>query len=463
MLIGDIDYREYFPEAMIVELQKAFSYYDVDGDGSIGPNELYHMFKKLGKTVSKQQLREVMAEVDTDGDGEVEFEELCLLEIKMSRTRPKASLLDYNNYLTQRVLAKLEEWFTLNDMLDEGSISTDAIMQIAEQQNVKASQEEIEEAIEDIDPEGKGAVNFDKFCAFWAVVIKARHLVNYREFLSTTEVDTYRSVFEKAATADGNLDLKAFDKALRQHGVVLKRNQLKGLFQDFDNDGSGGIDFEEFCVMMLRLRGLRRTRVISPETHSCAQLWHEEGFTIPELKRSGFGLRDFRKVGIPVGKLHREGEYSALELRQAGYAAHDLRRGGLGLVDLRSCGYSLADLRLAGFSATALAEANKSIHSCLSTGHLEMLPHIRPRTNTTQHEKRHNAFEVLPNGDVSKVVNPGSPPASGWRQMTPVIREQPIGSPGFSVTALCEMSPQVKGGHQFPEDRTASSWTSMVK
>jgi len=247
--------------------------------------------------------------------------------------------------------------------------------------------------------------------------------VNYREFLTAEEVDGYRGIFNDSAS-DGTLDLKAFDKAMREHGVALRKNQLKGLFQDFDNDGSGNIDFEEFCVMMLRLRSLRRSRIITPETHSCRQLWQEENFTIPELKRSGFGLKDFKQVGIPVGKLYRDGEYTSLELRQAGFSAHELRRGGLGLVDLRSCGYSLADLRLAGFSAAALAEANKSIHTCLSTGHLEMLPHIRPQSLVQKQGEsvRHNAFEVLPGGDVSRVF-PGSPPASGWRQMTPVIRE----------------------------------------
>ena len=104
--------------------------------------EMVPRFRSLGKKVSRQQLKHVLAEIDTDsepeqapvtelakalgtlrircpgfglradrlrqfsaghcgknvscqdGNGEIEFEELCMLEIKMSGARPRADLID---------------------------------------------------------------------------------------------------------------------------------------------------------------------------------------------------------------------------------------------------------------------------------------------------------------------------------------------------------------------------------
>lgn len=47
--------------------------------------------------------------------------------------------------------------------------------------------------------------------------------------------------------------------------------------------GSGDIDFEEFCVMLLRLKGLRRQQVICPSTHSCDDLWRRP-FGAPRVR-----------------------------------------------------------------------------------------------------------------------------------------------------------------------------------
>lgn len=92
---------------------------------------------------------------------------------------------------------------------------------------------------------------------------------------------------------------------LRRLGLTLKKSHIESLAKDFDVDGSGFIGFEEFCVMAARLRGERQKRKIGPDTCSCEELWKDESFSIPELQRSGFGLAEFRKVGIPVGQIFR--------------------------------------------------------------------------------------------------------------------------------------------------------------
>mmetsp|Transcript_56012 Transcript_56012/g.173936 ORF Transcript_56012/g.173936 Transcript_56012/m.173936 type:complete len:444 (+) Transcript_56012:82-1413(+) len=430
MPIADIDYREYFTPERIADFSQSFKKYDTDGNGALSEAQLHAMFKKLGKSLTRQQLREVMKEVDFDGNGVIEFEELCVLEIKMSRARPRADLIDYRDYLDEKDIRQLETLFVQQDPFGRGSVGITELQRIIEILGSNAPQEEVEEIRAEIDKEDTGEIEFDGLCAFWAVLTKARKRINYREFLTAEQVAGFRQMFGMFdGRGKGSITRSELDQLFRHLGVALKKAQLTALLNDFDTDGSGDIDFDEFAVMMLRLRGLRRKRCISPETCSCEQLWREENFTIRELQQSGFGLLDFRKVGIPVGKIYNEGKVSALELRRAGYTSAELRRGGVGVGELRSCGFSLADLRNAGFSDVALAETNRSLRSSLSMGDLSVLPQQRPRTKLEPLPGKGRSGSVL----VSQLQIPAPCP---WtippRQMTPQIREHTDWRPKLS-------------------------------
>lgn len=46
------------------------------------------------------------------------------------------------------------------------------------------------------------------------------------------------------------LDLKEFIKGLNDYGVLMEKNEALTLFQQFDRDGSGQIDFDEFLLTL---------------------------------------------------------------------------------------------------------------------------------------------------------------------------------------------------------------------
>ncbi|CAE8670302.1 unnamed protein product, partial [Polarella glacialis] len=433
MTIGDIDHREYFSPDLLDQLQKAFNKYDVSGDGSLQLTEVFQMFKKLGKKVTEVQLNEVMSQIDVDGSGEIDFEELCLLEIKMSRVRPCASLIDYRNYLSERQIRKLEQLFVQHDptatKLDTSYINGESVQTMVEGFENHPGIEEIEDVLDEIDPLNTNCITFDKFCAAWAVLTHSRRLINYREYLDSDDVLAYRDLFTRCnKTGGGSMNRKELNDCLKQQGMVLAKKQLKELFEDFDADCSGGVDFEEFCIMMMRLRCLRQTREINRVTCTCAELWTKESFSVKELQRSGFGLDDFRRVGIPVGKIYKEGEFTGLELRRAGYSAVELRRGGLPAAELRHCGFSLGDLRNAGFSAALLQETDRALRGSLSTGDLTMLPQRCPKPALTKMGSCLSSagFQMMK-------ATPGG--TSAWqpshRLLTPMIREHTDWRPRF--------------------------------
>lgn len=429
----DIDYREYFLPETIQELRRAHEQYDMSGDGVISIKELYQMFKAIGKKVSRTHLQSLLAEIDTDGNGTIDFEELCILEIKMSGARPRADLIDYREYLTERQVAKLESIFLRYDQKNTGLIGLESFCSIVESLapwtektpvEKRATRTDYEEVVAEVDPMCHGTLNFHQLCAGFAVLTKARKLINYREYLQQEEVVEYRRIFKHTTERKGQSGLTKsdLDKILRRMGATLTKVQLKEFFEYFDTDGSGLMDLVEFCIMIVRVRGLKKFREISPETCDARELWKQEQFTIEELQQSGFGLKDLKEAGVPIALLHQEGDYTALELRKAGFSAKELKQGGVPLRDLRSGGFSLMDLRLAGFSAEALEGINRQLVGSFSAGDLSVLPRMAPKPVLSKGFALNSTGFLLMK---SLGTNTGGvvslPPLQ--RQMTPMIRE----------------------------------------
>lgn len=46
------------------------------------------------------------------------------------------------------------------------------------------------------------------------------------------------------------LDLKEFIKGLNDYGLLMEKDEAIAVFQQFDKDGSGQIDFDEFLLTL---------------------------------------------------------------------------------------------------------------------------------------------------------------------------------------------------------------------
>ena len=56
------------------EMSRAFTMFDVDGDGFITGEELYHVMSSLGESFTCKEIDAMIREADTDGDGRINFE-----------------------------------------------------------------------------------------------------------------------------------------------------------------------------------------------------------------------------------------------------------------------------------------------------------------------------------------------------------------------------------------------------
>lgn len=409
MPIADIDYHEYLDEAKINEIHELFEKSDLNKDGLISDVELAAMFKSLGHTLTRRQLMEIIHEVDYDQSGGIELEEFYCMHIKLNKLWPRPELIDYREYFLDVKIRHIRRVFDQCDPEGTGFIDEADIDSVLEALKVARPKEDFYEAVmKQAIPDGSGRMDFERCCAVAAVLSHSRRRINYREFLSVKEVDHYRKVFqENDFNNDDSVNKEELDRILQRLGFVLKRGQLQRMFEEFDADENGEIDFEEFCVMLCRMCRKRRMRNIDPVCCSCRDLYKEERFSVKELLLCGFKLPDLRKAGVPAREIYSQG-ISALEFRRAGYTPSEMRRAGVNLTELRSCGYSLADLRLAGFSDGSVSEVNRTLRSTISRGDFGVLPQCNPSSVRT----------VYPKDLVNHL-----PLRHPLRQMTPMIRE----------------------------------------
>ena len=77
------------------DLREAFSLFDKDGDGSITPQELGVVMRRLGHAPSDEELESMLNVIDIDADGSIDFEEFATM------MADKMNHMDYDDEMKQ--------------------------------------------------------------------------------------------------------------------------------------------------------------------------------------------------------------------------------------------------------------------------------------------------------------------------------------------------------------------------
>ena len=73
----DNDNKKLIDEDDLADIREAFNLFDKDADGTIEKEELKKVLNDLGRSISDEELQDMIEDVDADGDGLIDFDEFC--------------------------------------------------------------------------------------------------------------------------------------------------------------------------------------------------------------------------------------------------------------------------------------------------------------------------------------------------------------------------------------------------
>merc|ERR1712158_37733 len=121
----------------------------------------------------------------------------------------------------------LKVCFDLFDTKKQEFLSGDDLGDIMRAMGFRPSEEELAELLHEVDEDGSGEIEFGEFCQLCATF-----LVYDKEGQGFITTETLRGLIGELL-------------------APLTDEELEGIIEELDEDGSGSMDFDEFCEMMM--------------------------------------------------------------------------------------------------------------------------------------------------------------------------------------------------------------------
>ena len=140
-------------------------------------------------------------------------------------------------------LAEFREIFNLVDKDKGGSISRDELGELMDTLGIRASKEEIDLMINEIDEDNNGEIDFEEFVAVMSRKVNA----NY----TSTEVKSAFKAFEINGSS-GYVTIDSLRKALMSYGTEkLSLQQANDLLCQLEQDNQGRVNYIDYVNMMM--------------------------------------------------------------------------------------------------------------------------------------------------------------------------------------------------------------------
>ncbi|XP_076814974.1 uncharacterized protein LOC143461089 [Clavelina lepadiformis] len=136
----------------IRDLKLVFDAFDVDNSNTIDLKELHRAMRILGFRVSRNEVRQMMADVDTQNKGEISFSDFLRFIIERQSD-------------SRDIFEEIRHGFKLFDTEEHGKITAAALRKVCREAGAKFSEKEVKDMIEVADQNGDGAVDEEEFLA----------------------------------------------------------------------------------------------------------------------------------------------------------------------------------------------------------------------------------------------------------------------------------------------------------
>merc|ERR1712001_567767 len=139
----------------------------------------------------------------------------------------------------------LKVCFDLFDTKKQEFLSGDDLGDIMRAMGFRPSEEELAELLHEVDEDGSGEIEFGEFCQLCATfLVEDPDLETMKKELK----DAFRIYDKEGQGFITNDTLRALIGELL---APLTDEELDGIIEELDEDGSGSMDFDEFCEMMM--------------------------------------------------------------------------------------------------------------------------------------------------------------------------------------------------------------------
>merc|ERR1712058_97212 len=143
----------------------------------------------------------------------------------------------------------LKVCFDLFDVKKQEFLDGDGLGDIMRAMGFRPSEEELADLLHEVDEDGSGEIEFGEFCQLCATfLVEDPDIETMRKELK----DAFR-VYDKEG--QGFITNDTLRGLISELLAPLTDEELDGIIEELDEDGSGSMDFDEFCEMMMTKPG----------------------------------------------------------------------------------------------------------------------------------------------------------------------------------------------------------------
>merc|ERR1712066_728776 len=169
--------------------------------------------------------------------------------LRMGKTDQYADI-DFEEINDQTGLANdeikcLKVCFDLFDTKKQDYLSADDLGEIMRAMGFRPTEEELVELVNEIDEDGSGQIEFAEFCQLCATFLVEDPDI---ETMKKELKDAFR-IYDKEG--QGFITTETLRGLIGELLAPLTDEELEGIIEELDEDGSGSMDFDEFCEMMM--------------------------------------------------------------------------------------------------------------------------------------------------------------------------------------------------------------------